>query len=77
MLRYCSQCVPLQRHACVELEHDGVDVKINYPRDKESVWFMTEPEWLSEEINVLILNNKLKVRRSSPQSTRRLILTDK
>ncbi len=48
-----------ERHAHVELDCDSVDISINYPRDKDSVWFVTEPEWLAEALNVNILSGKL------------------
>lgn len=50
----------MQRHALLELECDGVDVQLNYPRDVESVFFFTEPDWLSEKMNHLTLGGKAK-----------------
>lgn len=51
------------------LEHDGVEVKLNYPRDAASVWFATEPEWLSNDLNGDILSGRLAVSSESQMWT--------
>lgn len=49
-----------ERHATIELSLDGIGISMNYPRDKDSVFFITEPEWLGDDLNAQLIGGKLK-----------------